>query len=93
MWKNDIYIKLKFKGNLLWNSLSDEVKTAKSLAIFKQKNQIQEWHSLHVQHLLKLVISILILIYFTSFFSSVFIKSLIFLGFSYVDFNLLIKLF
>ena len=28
---------LKFKGSLLWNSLSDEIKTAKSLAIFKQK--------------------------------------------------------
>ena len=27
----------KFKGSLLWNSLSDEIKTAKSLAIFKQK--------------------------------------------------------
>ena len=29
---------LKFKGSLLWNSLSDESKTAKSLAIFKQKS-------------------------------------------------------
>ena len=28
---------LKFKGILLWNSLSDEVKTAQSLAIFTQK--------------------------------------------------------
>ena len=28
---------LKFKGSLLWKSLSDEIKTAKSLAIFKQK--------------------------------------------------------
>ena len=27
---------LKFKGSLLWNSLSDEIKTAKSLATFKQ---------------------------------------------------------
>ena len=38
---------LKFKGSLLWNSLSDVMKTAQSLAIFKQKNQILEWHSLH----------------------------------------------
>ena len=30
---------LKFKGSLLWNSLSDEIKTAKSLAIFKQKSE------------------------------------------------------
>ena len=28
---------LKFKGNLLWNSLSDEIKTEKSVAICKQK--------------------------------------------------------
>ena len=28
---------LKFKGSLLWNSLSDEIKTAKSVAIYKQK--------------------------------------------------------
>ena len=28
---------LRFKGSLLWNSLSDEIKTVKSLAIFKQK--------------------------------------------------------
>ena len=28
---------LKFKGSLLWNSHSDEVKTAKSLVILKQK--------------------------------------------------------
>ena len=33
---------LKFKGSLLWNSLSDEIKTAKSLAIFKQK--ITSWN-------------------------------------------------
>ena len=26
-----------FKGSLLWNSLSDEIKTAKSLVTFKQK--------------------------------------------------------
>ena len=48
---------LKFRGSLLWNSLSDEVKVAKSLVIFKQKNQILEWHLLHVQHLQKLVIA------------------------------------
>ena len=29
---------LKFKGSLLWNSLSDEIKTARSLVIFKQKS-------------------------------------------------------
>ena len=28
---------LKSKDSLLWNSLSDEIKSAKSLAIFKQK--------------------------------------------------------
>ena len=28
---------LKLKGSLLWNRLSDQIKTAKSLAIFKQK--------------------------------------------------------
>ena len=33
---------LKFKGSLLWNSLSDENKTAKSLALFKQ--EIQSWN-------------------------------------------------
>ena len=33
---------LKFKGSLLWNSLSDEIKTAQSLAVFTQK--IKEWN-------------------------------------------------
>ena len=33
----------KFKGSLLWNSLIDKIKTAKSLAIFKTKNQIVRW--------------------------------------------------
>ena len=28
---------LKFNGSLLWNNLSDEIRTAQSLAIFKQK--------------------------------------------------------
>ena len=28
---------LKFKGSLLWNTFSGEIKTAKSLVIFKQK--------------------------------------------------------
>ena len=36
---------LKFKGSLLWNSLSDDIKTAKSLAIFKQK--IKSWNGTH----------------------------------------------
>ena len=36
---------LKFKGSLLWNSLSDEIKTVKSLAIFKQK--IKSWNGTH----------------------------------------------
>ena len=36
---------LKFKGNLLWNSLSDEIKTAESLALFKQ--EIKSWSGSH----------------------------------------------
>ena len=36
---------LKFKGSLLWNSLSDENKAAKSLIIFKQK--IKSWNGAH----------------------------------------------
>ena len=36
---------LQFKGILLWNSLSDEIKTAKSLAISKQK--IKPWNGTH----------------------------------------------
>ena len=30
---------LKFKGNLLWNNFNDEIKTAHSLAVFKQKSE------------------------------------------------------
>ena len=33
---------LKFEGSLLWNSLSDEIKTAKSLALFNQ--EIKSWN-------------------------------------------------
>ena len=33
----EIWHKLKFKGSLLRNSLSDEIETAKSLVVFKQK--------------------------------------------------------
>ena len=33
---------LKLKGSLLWNSLDDEIKTAQSLAVFKQK--VKEWN-------------------------------------------------
>ena len=36
---------LKHKGSLLWNSLSDEIKTVQSLAIFKQK--IKSWNGTH----------------------------------------------
>ena len=36
---------LKFKGSLLWNSISVEIKTAKSLAIFKQK--VKSWNDTH----------------------------------------------
>ena len=36
---------LKFKDSLLWNSLSDEITTAKSLAIFKQKSK--SWNGTH----------------------------------------------
>ena len=32
----------KFKGSLLWNSLSDEIITGKSLALFKQ--EIKSWN-------------------------------------------------
>ena len=36
---------LKFTGSLLWDSLGDEIKTAKSLAIFKQK--VRSWNDTH----------------------------------------------
>ena len=38
---------LTFKDSLFWSSLSDEIKTAKSLIIYKK---IGEWNSFHVQH-------------------------------------------
>ena len=36
---------LSFRGSILWNSLSDDVKTPQNLAIFKQK--IKSWNGTH----------------------------------------------
>ena len=48
----------------------------KELSHTQTKNQILEWHLLHVQHLQKLVIGIIILIYFTSIYFSMSITSI-----------------
>ena len=40
----------KYKGSLLWNNLSDDIKTALSIDMFKKHSGVQ-WHSMHVQQL------------------------------------------